>query len=215
MGTTTTNAYSPRRSRADRPPSVSQNSSRNISPRPPSSSSKRYHFLKMTSHAGYESAPDTPNSSSRRHAHPATASRLSQRKGSVGSIGGDRPPTPISKTSAQGSQHSSQQGPQSSLLQEKLKRERKSEIQRNLTRLADEVDAANDPKTPVVTHNRSATADGRRHESSQPNGDSKKKALGLKEAEKVLLVAMRARAVDRLRVLTIRTGHDDIAQAEL
>lgn len=105
----------------------------------------------------------------------------------MGSIGGERPPTPISKASAKDSQHSSQQGPQSTLLQEKLQRERRSEIQRNLDRLADEMGTATEPRAAIVTPARCATADGRRQGAAQEPGDSKNKGLALKEMEEVPL----------------------------
>lgn len=188
MGTTTTNAYSPRGPRPDRPRS-SQRSSRNLSPHPPSRSTGRYPFLRMAPPPpGHDtaSAPNTPSSPSLRHAHPALRPRPSQRKGSTGSLGGeDRPPTPMSKGSAKDSQHSSQQGPQSTLLQEKLQRERRSEIQRNLNRMAGDMGPATESRVSIATPTRCATADGRRHDASQENGDSRKKGLALKEMEQV------------------------------
>lgn len=141
----------------------------------------------MAPQPGHPSAPNTPSSPSLRYAQPANSSRSSPRKASLGSIGGERPPTPISKASAKDSQHSSQQGPQSSLLQEKLQRERRSEIQRNLDRLADEVGTGTESRAAIVTPNRSLTADGRRQDASRESGDSRNKGLALKEMEQVPL----------------------------
>lgn len=100
----------------------------------------------------------------------------------------DRPPTPVSKSSVRGSQSSSHQEPASTLLQEKLQRERRSEIQRNLNRLAGETNnTATDTQPSISTPVRCATADGKRPESSDANGDAgKKKGLALKEMEQVL-----------------------------
>lgn len=101
----------------------------------------------------------------------------------------DRPPTPVSKSSVRGSQSSSHQEPSSTLLQEKLQRERRSEIQRNLNRLASDMNSpAADPQITTTTPVRCATADGRRPDSSDTNGESgKKKGLALKEMEQVLI----------------------------
>lgn len=99
----------------------------------------------------------------------------------------DRPPTPVSKSSIRGSQSSTHQEPASTLLQEKLQRERRSEIQRNLNRLADEMGTADTTQPAVSTPVRCATADGKRPASSDANGDvGKKKGLALKEMEQVL-----------------------------
>lgn len=166
---------------ADRPRSSSRHSTRNASPHPPSSSRSRIRHpsLKMTPQPGHDSAPDTPTSPSLRSPHPVISSRSSQRKVSTGSLSGDRPPTPISRTSVKDSQHSSQLGPQSTLLQEKLQRERRSEIQRSLTRLADE-----------TTPTRCTTADGRRQDADQEVGDGKHKGLALREMEQVLHISV-------------------------
>lgn len=163
---------------ADRPRSSSHHSARNASPHPPSSSRSRnrYPSLKMAPQPGHDSAPNTPSSPSVRYPHPTLDARSSQRKGSTGSLGGERPPTPISRSSAKDSQTSSQLGPQSTLLQEKLQRERRSEIQRGLTRLADD------------TPTRCATADGRRQDPDQEFGDGKHKGLALREMEQVLQI---------------------------
>lgn len=101
----------------------------------------------------------------------------------------DRPPTPVSKSSLMGSQSSSHQEPASTLLQEKLQRERRSEIQRNLNRLAGEMNAtAADTQATASTPVRCATADGRRPESSDANSDAgKKRGFALKEMEQVLI----------------------------
>lgn len=104
----------------------------------------------------------------------------------------DRPPTPVSKSSVRGSQSSSHQEPASTLLQEKLQRERRSEIQRNLNRLAGEMNTtATDAQATTSTPVRCATADGKRPESSEVNGDAgKKKGLALKEMEQVLMTPL-------------------------
>lgn len=99
----------------------------------------------------------------------------------------DRPPTPVSKSSVRGSQSSTHQEPASALLQEKLQRERRSEIQRNLDRLADEMGTADNTQPTTSTPVRCATADGRRPGSSDANGDAgKKKGLALKEMEQAM-----------------------------
>lgn len=176
MGSITHNAQSPR-----------GGPSRNISPHPPSSSSKRYLALKMAPQSGHASSPNTPSSPSLRYAHPTNSSRSSTRKVSVGSIGGDSPPTPVSKASAKDSQHSSQQSPQSSLLQEKLQRERMSEIHRNLDRLAGDMGAGAESRAAILTVARCGTADGRRQETPHEFCDSRNKGLALKETEQVLV----------------------------
>lgn len=101
----------------------------------------------------------------------------------------DRPPTPVSKSSVRDSQTSSHQEPASTLLQEKLQRERRSEIQRNLSRLAGDMSSPGaDTQATASTPVRCATADGRRPESSDTNGDGgKKKGFALKEMEQVLI----------------------------
>jgi hypothetical protein len=103
----------------------------------------------------------------------------------------DRPPTPVSKSSVRGSQSSTHQEPASTLLQEKLQRERRSEIQRNLNRLADEMSIADNTQPAASTPVRCATADGKRPGSSDANGDAgKKKGLALKEMEQVLMAPL-------------------------
>lgn len=101
----------------------------------------------------------------------------------------ERPPTPMSKASVKDSQSSSQKEPQSTLLQDKLQKERRSEIQRNLNRLAGEMSSSGptDPRAAIVTPTRCATADGRRGaESKDETGDlGKKKGPALKEMEQV------------------------------
>lgn len=104
----------------------------------------------------------------------------------------DRPPTPVSKSSVRGSQSSSHQEPASTLLQEKLQRERRSEIQRNLNRLAGEMKTtAADTQPTTSIPMRCATADGNRPDSSDANGDvGKTKGLALKEMEEVLMASL-------------------------
>ncbi|KUI53233.1 hypothetical protein VP1G_00662 [Cytospora mali] len=101
----------------------------------------------------------------------------------------ERPPTPISKTSVKGSHSSLQQEPQSTLLQEKLQKERRSEIQRNLNRIAGEMSSAGlvDPKTATVTPARCSTAGGSFPEPKDENGETgEKKGLALKEMEQTM-----------------------------
>ncbi|KAI3393832.1 hypothetical protein diail_3559 [Diaporthe ilicicola] len=169
---------SPRRERR-RPSFHSPNSSRAVS-----RSSTRNSSARMPPQANADSASNLTSSPSLRYAQPV-GSRLSQRRGSMGS-NTDRPPTPISKSSVRGSQSSSQE-PASTLLQEKLQRERRSEIQRNLNRLAGEMNTEADTQPAASTPVRCATADGKRPESSDTNGDTgKKKGLALKEMEQAM-----------------------------
>ncbi|KAJ4417715.1 hypothetical protein N0V82_005989 [Gnomoniopsis sp. IMI 355080] len=112
---------------------------------------------------------------------PSLSPRPSQRRASKSSIGSDRPPTPVSKSSVKNSQSSAQPATQSTLLQEKLQEERKNEIQRNLTRLAGEIGAANEPRAAPATPARSATGDGTRPEVTDDVGDGQVKGLALKE----------------------------------
>lgn len=128
--------------------------------------------------------PDTskrPPSPSLRQAHASLSPRPSQRKGSKSSIGSDRPPTPVSKSSVKNSHSSAQLATQSTLLQEKLQEERKNEIQRNLTRLAGEMGAANESRAAPATPARVATGDGSRLELTDDVGDGKIKGFSLKE----------------------------------
>lgn len=109
----------------------------------------------------------------------------SQRKGSFTSVRSARPPTPVSKGSMDGSHSSTQHGPHSALLQEKLQQERRSEIQRSLTRLADDIGTDNDSKPTTTTPTRCTTSDGKQQESGLESTDPKKKGLALKETEQV------------------------------
>lgn len=172
---------SPRRERR-RPSFHSPNSSRAVS-----RSSTRNSSARMPHQANNDSSSNVPPSPSLRYAQPV-GSRFSHRRGSMGS-NTDRPPTPVSKSSIRGSQSSSHQEPASTLLQEKLQRERRSEIQRNLSRLAADMNSpAADTQATASTPVRCATADGKRPESSDANGDTgRKKGLALKEMEQVLI----------------------------
>ncbi|KAK2606648.1 hypothetical protein N8I77_005382 [Diaporthe amygdali] len=171
---------SPRRERR-RPSFHSPNSSRAVS-----RSSTRNSSARMPPQTNSDSASNLTSSPSLRYAQPV-GSRMAHRRGSMGS-NTDRPPTPVSKSSVRGSQTSSQQEPTSTLLQEKLQRERRSEIQRNLNRLAGEMNTAADAQQAATsTPVRCATADGKRPESSDTNGDTgKKKGLALKEMEQAM-----------------------------
>lgn len=172
---------SPRRERR-RPSFHSPNSSRAVS-----RSSTRNSSARMPPQTNIDSPLNITPSPSLRYAQPV-GSRFSYRRGSMGS-NADRPPTPVSKSSVRGSQSSSHQEPSSTLLQEKLQRERRSEIQRNLNRLASDMNSpAADAQITTTTPVRCATADGRRPDSSDANGESgKKKGLALKEMEQVLM----------------------------
>lgn len=113
----------------------------------------------------------------------------------MASVPGDRPPTPVSKSTTAGNDSSStlEQGPRSALLQEKLQRERRSEIQRNLSRLAGETGASTiEPSDSAAADAAAATPprpatfsaeDG--DATSTSNGDDKKRGPGLKEMEQV------------------------------
>lgn len=176
-------AQTPRRDRR-RPSFHSLNSSRTVS-----RSSTRASSLRVPPHNMNDSASNITPSPGQRYAQPI-GSRFPQRRGSMGS-NADRPPTPVSKSSVRGSQSSTQQEPTSTLLQEKLQRERKSEIQRNLNRLADEMGTADNTQPTLSTPVRCATADGKRPGSSEANGDAgKKKGLALKEMEQVLMTLL-------------------------
>lgn len=173
-------AQSPRRERR-RPSFHSPNSSRTVS-----RSSTRASSARMPPQTNNEFSSNIARSPSLRYAQPV-GSRFTQRRGSMGS-NADRPPTPVSKSSIRGSQSSTHQEPASTLLQEKLQRERRSEIQRNLNRLADEMTTADNTQAATSTPVRCATADGKRPGSSDTNGDAgKKKGLALKEMEQVLM----------------------------
>lgn len=182
---------SPRRDRR-RPSFHSPNSSRAVS-----RSSTRNSSARMPPQTNADSASNLTSSPSLRYAQPV-GSRLSHRRGSMGS-NTDRPPTPMSKSSVKGSQSSSHQEPTSTLLQEKLQRERRSEIQRNLNRLAGEMTPAAESQAATSTPLRCATADGKRPESSDTNGDAgKKKGLALKEMEQVLTNSLAPSCYDLL-----------------
>lgn len=157
------------------------------SSRPYSRSSTRTPSARMQSQGNNDSTSNTTSSPSLRNGVPPISSRQSNRKGSMGSTI-DRPPTPISKSSLKESHSSTQQEPQSTLLQEKLQKERRSEIQRNLNRLAGEMSSSGpaDLRAATSTPVRCATADGRRPESKEQNGDDgKKRGPALKEMEQV------------------------------
>lgn len=175
----------PRASRADHPPSTTNTSSHNHSPHPPRSS-KKYTSLRMALPPGIDAAK-RPSSPVIRQVHPSLSPRSSQRKGSRSSIGSDRPPTPVSKSSIKNSHSSAQLATQSTLLQEKLQQERKNEIQRNLNRLAGEIGAANESRAAPATPIRLATGDGTRPVVTDDVGDGKVKGFSLKEMGQVLL----------------------------
>lgn len=174
---------SPRASRADRPPST-HHSSHNISPHPPRSS-KRYPSLRMAAPPGLDASnPSSPPG--QRHAHPAISPHPSQRRSSKGSIGSDRPPTPVSRGSIKNSHSSAQLATQSTLLQEKLQQERRHEIQRSLTRLAGEMGDANESRAAPATPTRCVTVDGQRPDLMGDINDGKAKGFSLIEMGQVL-----------------------------
>lgn len=179
------NPSSPRASRADRPPFTTHPSAHNISPHPPRSS-KRYASLRMAIPPSLDVSRRS-SSQSLRQVHPPLSPRPSQRRASKTSVGSDRPPTPVSKSSVQNSHSSAQLTTQSTLLQEKLQHERKQEIQRNLTRLASEMGTAHESRVAPATPSRSATSDGKGLESTEEIGDGKIKGFSLKEMGQVLL----------------------------
>lgn len=174
----------PRAPRADRSPSTCHNSSHHTSPHPPRSS-KRYSSLRMALPTGLD-ASNSAFSPGLRQVQPALSPRPSQRQSSRGSIGSDRPPTPMSKGSVNDSQSSVQLATQSTLLQEKLQQERRHEIQRSLTRLADEMGVGNESRAAPATPTRCATADGKRPELTADTVDGKSKGFSLKEMGQVL-----------------------------
>lgn len=95
----------------------------------------------------------------------------------------------MSKSSVKDSQTSAQQEPQSTLLQEKLQKERRSEIQRNLDRLTGEMSSSGpaDLRAATATPVRCATADGRRPELKDQNGvNGNKRGPALKEMEQTM-----------------------------
>ncbi|KAG8164023.1 hypothetical protein KVR01_005941 [Diaporthe batatas] len=172
-------AQTPRRDRR-RPSFHSPNSSRTVS-----RSSTRPPSARMPSHNMSDSASNITPSPGQRYAQPV-GSRFPQRRGSMGS-NVDRPPTPVSKGSIRGSQSSTHQEPASALLQEKLQHQRRSEIQRNLNRLADEMGTADNAQPAASTPVRCATADGKRPASSEASDDvGKNRGPALKEMEKAM-----------------------------
>lgn len=176
-----TGGHSPRSSRTE-PPRPSQRRS-HTSPTHPPRSSPRYPPKRTTPRISPDSAPNTPTASKKRQSNAnGLGPIVSQRRGSMGSANGDRPPTPVSKNSLRGSQHSSQQGPQSALLLEKLQQERRTEIQRNLTRLTGDLSSSDESKTIAVT------PEGKHHDRTRNGGDDRKKGLALKETEQVLIL---------------------------
>lgn len=180
---------SPRASRADRPPFTSHHSAHNISPHPPRSS-KRYGSLRMALPPSLDAARRS-SSPSLRQAHPPLSPRPSQRRASKTSIGSDRPPTPVSKSSVQNSHSSAQLTTQSTLLQEKLQEQRKQDIQRNLTRLAGEMGTAHESRAAPATPARLATGDGQGPESIEDLREGKIKGFSLKEMGQVLPLEIR------------------------
>lgn len=175
----------PRASRADRPPLTTHHSSHNFSTHPPRAS-ERYMSLRMAFPPGLD-ASKRPSSPIPNQVHTSLSPRPSQRRGSKSSIGSDRPPTPVSKSSTKNSQSGAQPATQSILLQEKLQEERKNEIQRNLTRLAGEMGVANESRAAPATPARSATGDGTRPQVTDDVGDGPIKGLALKEMGQVML----------------------------
>lgn len=180
----------PRGPRADRPAPSAPHLSSHITPSQPPRSSKRYPGLRMASSpAGLGASSNPPSSTSLRHVHPTLTpkrSQSSQRHASMSSITSDRAATPVSKSSVKDSQSSAQLATQSTLLQEKLQQERRSEIQRSLTRLAGEMGSSNEPRAVLATPTRCATADGRRQEpTAQEPGTGRSKGLTLLEMDQV------------------------------
>ncbi|ROW17194.1 hypothetical protein VPNG_01346 [Cytospora leucostoma] len=100
----------------------------------------------------------------------------------------ERPPTPIAKTSIKDSHSSSKQEPQSTLLHERLQLERRSEIQRNLNRLAGEMSGAGaaGSRAATATPKQSDITDVGRPGSKDGGGDTGKKGLALKEMEQTM-----------------------------
>lgn len=87
------------------------------------------------------------------------------------------------------SQHSSQQGPQSSLLKERLQRERRSEIQRGLDRLAGDMSTVAEPKVAATTPTRFQAADGIGNEPKQETNCDGKKGPALNDEDQVCLLS--------------------------
>lgn len=161
----------------------SQRSSHDSRHNPPRANAK-YSSMRFPPEVSSENRSIRPSSPTSRYAQSAFATRSSQRRGSSVSVRSVRPPTPVSKGSMDGSHSSAQHGPQSTLLQEKLQQERRSEIQRNLTRLADEMGADSDSKPTTTTPTRSGTSDAQQQDAVPESTDSKK-GLALKETEQV------------------------------
>lgn len=187
-------AQNPRPVHLGRSRSSHSSSSHVLTSHPPSRSSTRFPALTMASQSSQDDRPLSRDSSPsvRRLPSPLT-SRQSLRKSSMASVPGDRPPTPATKSTAAGKESSStsEQGPRSALLQEKLQRERRSEIQRNLSRLAGDAGAATiEPSDSAVTATppRLATLPGEDGDAaSGTNGNGKKGGPGLKGMEQVSL----------------------------
>lgn len=169
--------------RADRSRS-SQRSNHESRNNPPRANAK-YSSMRFPTDADTENSSIRPPSPTIRYAQPVATTRPFQRKGSSASVRSARPPTPVSKGSMDGSHSSAQHGPQSTLLQEKLQQERRSEIQRSLTRLADEMGTDNDSKPTTATPTRTAASDPKQQDAGPESADSKKKGLALKETEQV------------------------------
>lgn len=157
----------------------------------PPRANEKYSSMRIPLEANVGKPAVRPPSPSFRH-FPSTASfRSSQRKGSSSSVRSARPPTPVSKTSMDGSLSSAHHGPQSTFLQEKLQQERRSEIQRSLTRLGDEMDTDNDAKPHSATPARPLISDGKQQDAGPGMADPKKRGLALKETEQVRLIVPR------------------------
>lgn len=156
------------------------------SPRAYVRSSSRTSSARMPSQKKDGSSSNLTSSPSLRNIQPAVVSRPSTSKGSMGS-NVERPPTPIATTSTQDSQSSSKQEPQSTLLQERLQQQRRSEIQRNLNRLAGEMSGsgAAGSRAATATPRRSDIADVGRPGSKDGGGDTGTRGLALKEMEQV------------------------------
>lgn len=154
-------------------------------PRGPSKS-KANSYVRMTPQSSNSSAISLNQSPSLRLAHPALRGPQPERRGSRDS-NSDRPQSQISKQSAEGS-HSSRhhQVPASSFLQEKLQRERISEMERSSSRMGSEMGPLAEGRAVPASPARCATADGRRPDTSGTGADpTKKKGVGLKEMEQV------------------------------
>lgn len=178
-GSTSQMAQTPRPDRS-RPPPRSIHDSR---PNPPRANAKYSSKRFPPDLATENSSVGPPSSPTSRPFAP----RSSQRKASSASVRFARPPTPVSKGSMDGSHSSAQHGPQSTLLQEKLQQERRSEIQRGLTRLADERGPdsdANKPTPATTTPTRSGASDAKQQDAA-PGSAGSKKGLALKETEQV------------------------------